>query len=98
MAELPRLVDREFDDLLRARRERDLARRGRGIAAADRELHGRAHLRELDPERVEHARGNALTFADEAQEQMLCADVVVVEPDRFVLRESENALCAVVAP
>src|SRR5207253_1186728 len=47
VTELSRLVDRELDDLLRSRRERDLARRGRGVAAPEDEIGRRAHPREI---------------------------------------------------
>src|SRR4029077_4094618 len=63
VAELPGLVDRELDDLLGARRQSDLARRGRRIAATDDELDRGAHLGKLDPERVQDARGDTLAFA-----------------------------------
>src|SRR6185503_5832036 len=77
-------------------RQRDLAG-GRGrVAAADDELDGRAHLRQLYTERVQDAGGNALTLADQPQKQVLRADVVVVEADGLVLREREDTLGAVV--
>ena len=50
---------------------------------------------QLDVHVLEHARGHALALADEAQEQVLRADVVVVEPLRLVLRERQDLACAV---
>jgi hypothetical protein len=50
VAQAAGFVDRQLDDLLGAGRERDLARRGRGIAPPDDELDGGADLRELDTE------------------------------------------------
>jgi len=44
VAQLAGFIDRELDDLLGARRERDLAWRGGRIAAADDELDRSAHL------------------------------------------------------
>src|SRR5712691_7546665 len=81
VAELARFVDRQLDDLLRPRRERDLTWRSGRIAAADRELDRGAHLRQLDSERVEDACRHALTLAHEAEQQVLRADVVVVKAD-----------------
>src|SRR5690349_7493202 len=94
--ELSRLVDGELDDLLGARRERDLARRGGRVAAADDELDRRADLGKLDTERVEDASRHALALADETQQEVLRSYVVVVETDRLVLGEREYALGAVV--
>src|SRR5688572_8198054 len=92
MAELRRLVDRKLDDLLRTRMERDLGRRRRRVATADHELDRSAHLRELEAKRVEHARGQAIAFADEPEQQVLGSDVVVVEANGLVLPEREDAL------
>ena len=94
VTEAARLVDRQFDDALRTRRQPDLAH-NRAVTAADDELDGGAHLRELDVHVLEHARGNTLALADEAQEQMLRADVVVVEPLRFVLSKRQDLASAV---
>jgi len=96
VAELSRFVDCELDDLLRARRQRDLARGRRRIAPADDELDGGADLRELDPERVKDASGHSLALAHEAQQEVLRPYVVVVETDGLVLGKREDALSAVV--
>ena len=73
-----RLVDRQLDDLLGARREADLAE-DRAVAAADDELDGRADLVQLDAEVGEDLGGYAVALADEAEEEVLGADVVVVD-------------------
>ena len=52
-------------------------------------------LRKLDVHVLEDARRDAFTFPDEAEEEVLRADVVVVEPLRFVLRESQDLARAV---
>ena len=57
VAEAARLVDGQLDDALRARRQPDLAD-DRAVAAADDELDGGAHLRQLDVHVLEDARGN----------------------------------------
>ena len=89
VAEAAGLVDRELDDALRARRQPDLAD-DRAIPAPDDELHRRADLGELDVHVLEHARRDALAFAHEPEQQMLRADVVVVEALRLVLRERQD--------
>ncbi len=47
-------------------------------------------LAQLDVHVLEDARGDALALADEAEEQMLRADVVVVEPLRLVLSQASG--------
>src|SRR5205807_2728942 len=96
VAELAGFIDRELDDLLGARRKRDLAWRCGRIAAANDELDGGAHLRELYAERVKDPRGDTLAFAHQAEEEMLRSDVVVVETDGLVLGKCEDSLRAVV--
>ena len=92
--EAPGLVDGELDDALGARGQADLAD-DRAIAAADDELDRRPHLGQLDVHVLEDARGDALALTDEAEEQVLRADVVVVEPLGLVLRERQDLAGAV---
>jgi len=94
VTEPSRLVDRELDDALGARRQTDLAD-DRTITAPDDELDGRSDLGELDVHVLEHARGHALALAHEPEEQVLRPDVVVVEPLRLVLRERQDLACAI---
>ena len=75
-------------------RQADLAD-DRPVAAADDELDGGPDLGQLDVHVLEHPRGDALALADEAQQQVLGADVVVVEPLRLVLRERQDFARAV---
>ena len=42
-----------------------------------------AHLGQINPKVFQHAGGNAFAFADQAQEQVLRADVVVAELASF---------------
>ena len=88
------LVDGQLDDALGARRQPDLAD-DRAVAAADDELDGGPDLGQLDVHVLEDARGHTLALADEAQEQVLRADVVVVEPLRFVLSKCQDLARAV---
>ena len=90
VAELQRLAQRELEDLLGARRERDVARR-RLAAVADDLLDLRAHSFERDAERLERLGGDAFALVDQAEEDVLGADVVVVEQARFFLRQHDHS-------
>ena len=90
VAQAAGLVDGQFDDLLGARRQADLAHDG-AVAAADDELDGGADLVQLDAEVGEHFRGDAFALADEAEQEVLGADVVVVEAQGFFLGERQDA-------
>ena len=94
VAQPARLVDGQLDDALGARRQPDLAH-DRPVAPADDELDRGAHLGQLDVHVLEHARGHTLALADEAQEQVLRADVVVVEPLRLVLSQRQDLARAI---
>ena len=86
VAERERLAQCELQHLLRARRERDLAARDL-VALADDARHLGPHLLDGDVEGLEHARGQAFLLAEEAEQDVLGADVVVLQGTRFVLRE-----------
>ena len=85
VVEPSRLVDRQLDDFLGARGQANIAGH-RSITAADDELDGAAHLVQLDAEIAQHLGRDALALADQAEQQVLSADVVVVEALRFLLR------------
>ncbi len=89
VAESARLVDGQLDDALRARGQAHLAD-DRPIAATDDELDRRPNLGQFDVHVLEHACRDTLALADQAEEQVLGADVVVVEPLRFVLSECQD--------
>ena len=94
VAEPTRLVDRQLDHALGARRQAHLAD-DRPIAPADDELDRGPHLGELDVHVLEHARGDTLALAHEAEQQVLRADVVVVEPLRLVLSQRQDLARAI---
>ena len=94
VAEAAGLVDGELDDALGARRQPDLAD-DRPVAATDDELDGGPDLGQLDVHVLEDARGDALALADQAEEQVLRADVVVVEPLRLVLSQRQDLARAI---
>ncbi len=90
VAELQRLAQRELEHLLGARRERDVAR-GRGPALTDDLLDLAAHGLERDAERLEGLGRDAFALVDQPEQDVLGADVVVVEQPRFLLGEDDDA-------
>src|SRR5205823_3088364 len=72
------LAQRQLEHLLGARRERDLAG-GDLVTLADDAGDLRAHLFDGDVERLENARGETFLLTEEAEEDVLGADVVVLE-------------------
>ncbi len=89
VAETAGLVYGQLDDALGARRKPDLAD-DRTVPPPDDELDRRPDLGQLDVHVLQHARSHAFALPDEAEEQVLRADVVVVEPLGFVLRKSQD--------
>ncbi len=86
VAEGERLAQRKLEHLLRTRRERDLAGRDL-VALTDDPRHLGANLLDSDVERLEHARGEAFLFAQQPEQDVLRADVVVLQGTRLVLGE-----------
>ena len=89
VAERQRLAQRQLENFLRARRERDLPARHL-VALADDARHLGPHFLDGDVEGLEHARGQAFLLAEEAEQDVLGTDVVVLERARFVLRKDDN--------
>ncbi len=89
VAQASRLVDGQLDHALGAWGQPDLTD-DRAVATADDELHRGTHLGELDVHVLEHACRHALALADETEEEVLGADVVVVEALRLVLRQGQD--------
>jgi hypothetical protein len=93
--ERERLAEGQLEDLLRPRRERDLPG-GDLLARPDDADDLGADLLHGDLEALEHARGQALLLAKEAQQDVLGSDVVVLEGARLFLRQDDHlagALC-----
>ena len=86
MAKSTCLVDRQLDDPLGSRGQAHLAD-DRSITSTDDELDRGPNLRQLDIHILQHPSCHAFALADEAKEKMLRADVVVIEPLRFILRQ-----------
>jgi hypothetical protein len=90
VTELQRLTQRQLEDFLRTRRERDVTRR-RLAALADDLFDLAADCFERDAERLERLRGDSLTLVDEAEEDVLGADVVVVQETCFLLSQNDHS-------
>ncbi len=89
VAELKRLAQAQLEDLLRPRREGDVAG-GRLLALADDLLNLLADRLQRDAEALQSLGGDAFTLVDEAEQDVLRADVVVVEHARFLLRKHDH--------
>ena len=89
VAQAQRLAQRQLEHLLGARRERDLAG-GDLLAGADDAHDLRADALDGDVERLEHAGGEALLFAQQAEQDVLGADVVVLERPGLFLRQDDH--------
>ena len=89
------LAQCELEHLFRARRERDLARRHL-VALADDARDLGAHLFDRDVQRLQHPRGEPLLLAEKPEQDVLGADVVVLERPGLVLCEDDylaRSLC-----
>ena len=89
VAELQRLAQRQLQHLLGPRRERDVPAR-RLLALADDLLDLLADALQGDPEGLQGLRGDALTLVDQAEQDVLGADVVVVEHPGLFLGQDDN--------
>ena len=93
VAQAQRLAERELQDLLRARGERDLAGGDLLARAHDADNLG-AHALHGDVQALEDAGGEALLLTEEAEQDVLGADVVVLEGSGFLLREDDHLTCS----
>ena len=73
------------------RRSRSGTRRLRHALREDARCFG-ANALKVYAEAFQHAGGDAFALAHQAEEQVLCADVVVVEPARFVDGQLDDLL------
>ena len=89
VAELEGLAQRELEDLLGAWGEGDVAGRRRA-ALADDLLDLAAHGLERDAEALEGLGGDALALVDQPEQDVLGADVAVVQQARFLLGEDDD--------
>src|SRR5207244_918967 len=84
-----RFAQRELQHLLRARCERNLSGRDL-VALPDDARNLSADLLDGDVERLEHAGGEPFFLAQEAEQDVLGADVVVLERPSLVLGENDD--------
>ncbi len=90
VAQLQGLAQRQLEDLLGPGGERRRTR-GRRAGGADGLLDLLADAFQADAERLEGFGGDALTLVDEAEQDVLGADEVVVEEPRFLLGENQDS-------
>ena len=90
VAELQRLAQAQLEHLLGARGERDVTGRGL-LALTDDLLDLAAHTLQRDAQRLERLGGDALTLVNESEQDVLGADVVVVEHPGFFLSQDDDA-------
>lgn len=94
VAELEGLAQAELEDLLGARRERDVAGRLL-LTLADDVLDLLADGVQRDTERFQSLCGDTLTLVDQAEQDVLRPDVVVVEHLGLFLGQDDDAPSAV---
>src|SRR6202035_3499741 len=89
LPEAERLTPGQLEHTLGVWCERDLPL-GHPIAAVDDPLDLRANALRRDVEVLEHPRREALVFTQQAEQEMLAADVVMAERSRFFLGENDD--------
>jgi 3',5'-nucleoside bisphosphate phosphatase len=89
-----RLTQRELEHLLGPRRNRDVPGR-RPLAVTDDLLDLLPHGVQADPQRLERLGRDTSALVDEAEQDVLGADVVVVEHPGFVLSQVDDPPCPV---
>jgi hypothetical protein len=89
VAERERLAQRQLEDLLGARRERDLAG-GDLLAGSDDADDLGADALHGDVERLEHAGGKAFFLTEKSEQDVLGADVVVLEGPGLLLGKDDD--------
>ena len=92
VAQRESLAQRQLEHLLGARRERDLAG-GDLVALPDDARDLRANFLDRDVERLEDTRSKAFLLAKEAEQDVLSADVVVLEGPCLVLGKNHDLPC-----
>ena len=97
VAQLQGFTQRELQHLLGVRGKGDVPVRRR-VALADHLFDLLAGGIQLHALRGERLGGHALTFADQAEQQVFGADVVVLKGPRLFLRQHDHAPCTVGKP
>src|SRR5436305_14110058 len=86
MVEMSRFINSEFQHMLGAWCETDFTRH-EPIPTANDAFDGLASPLEIDTQAREHVTGHAFSLPDQAKQEMLGADVVVLEALRFFLSD-----------
>ena len=76
--------DSQFDNSFCARGKGRFAKWG-AFSAADGALHGAYDLARLDAQLLEHLDGDAVLLLDKSKQEMLGADMIVIEPQGLFL-------------
>jgi hypothetical protein len=95
VAELARLLHRQFEHLLGAGGERELPHRHHRGSGLDDLLDLVPDLLQVDVHVLQHVRSHPGSLLDEAEEDVLGADVLVIELLCFLSREAHDLLRAV---
>ncbi len=90
VAEEPRLLDGELEDAFGARRERDLAHGERAARGLHHVLYRLLYLLGVHLEARKHLGRDPLAEAQDAEQEMLGADVLVLQPVRLVASEIDD--------
>jgi hypothetical protein len=86
-------VDGQFDHTFGAGSQRRLPKR-RAFSTPDGSLDGTNDLDWLNTQLAQHLDSHPVFLAHQSQQQMLGSNVVVVEPERFFLRQRQHAASA----
>lgn len=97
VSELQCLAQAELQDFFGTRGEGDVAGRGL-LALADDLLDLAAHSFEGDAQRLQRLGSDTFALVNEAEQDVLRTDVVVVEHPGFFLSQDNNAPCAIGEP
>ena len=95
MVEIARLFDRVLDHLLGARSLWKLAHRDHFRATLDELLHLEADLAEVDVEVFQHIGADTRPFLNEAEQDVLSADVLVIQPLGLLVCQGHHLACTV---
>src|SRR5271167_2237177 len=90
MVETTRFINGQFDHLFSTRGETNLAKHNT-IAATNDKLNGISNSVQFDTHVAQYFCRNPITFAYETQQEMFCANVVVLEALCLLLSQTQNS-------
>ena len=100
MIQAARFIDGQLDHLFGARRQADFAQHD-AVAPPNNKFNGAANLVQFNAQITQYFGGNALALTHQTEQQMLGADVVVLEALRFFLGQAQHfpgSFCKPVKP